>query len=322
MSAEGTDRLSAAVYCIPADLGALRGAVRDGADVMVDLTQKGDKSAFFGYPRVPALSLLIRRGELEAVLACLESPAAIDFTRTSVLGTTPIHEIALAYTAGWPEYNQRLLSAAVDRIARHPSDKVDWSMMTRYGRRCEVDLLSIVAEHQLLSVFWPVLQSDVSFFADQTESIPLTDQVWAVDWAALGPEEQRYFNKENAQFIDADEATSRLWISCQRYPEPDYTTIRRCLAAGADVMLKCGRDEMPMLTCFIRYSLMEVVQCLLNTPHGIDFTVGDFHGWTPLHWVTVLQSYSEEVRRLLHLLLDRIEQYPPEGHRGLGEKLL
>eukprot|EP00796_Vickermania_ingenoplastis_P002443 gene2443-biopygen1967 len=97
-----------------------------------------------------------------------------------------------------------------------------------------IDLLSLASEHQLLSVFWPVLQSDVSYFADQTEPIPLTTGVWAPDWAALGPREQQYFNKEKAQFIDADETTSRLWISCQRYPEPDYATIRGCVAAGAD----------------------------------------------------------------------------------------
>eukprot|EP00796_Vickermania_ingenoplastis_P008904 gene8904-biopygen6413 len=111
---------------------------------------------FFNYMPVPALSLLIRRGELGAVLACLESPREIDFTCTTRGRTLLIYEIVLANTAGWPDYNRRVLSAVVDRVASHPKDKVDWSMKV-YG----MNLLSFAARYQLLSVFWPVLQSDV-----------------------------------------------------------------------------------------------------------------------------------------------------------------
>eukprot|EP00796_Vickermania_ingenoplastis_P001104 gene1104-biopygen904 len=329
MTAGAKARLSAAVRWIPVDLNALRGAVADGADVMmrvkVDLTEGCDKDIFRGYSRIPVLSLLILRGDLEAVLACLESPASIDFTCTSNKGTTSIHEIVVVKTAGWPEYNRRVLSAVVDRISRHPTDKVDWSMKVRYRGWSKVSLLSFAAEHQLLSVLWPVLQIDVSYFADQTEPIRLTSDVWALDWAALGPEEQRYFNKKKARLIDADEATSRLWFSCQRYPEPDYDTIRRCLAAGADVMLKYGGDGMPLLSYFFCYGSMEVMECLLQTPHPIDFTVEDKYGHTPLHFVTwpwfgSTKKTPEEVRRLLHLVLDHIEQHPQQDVADWGRK--
>eukprot|EP00796_Vickermania_ingenoplastis_P012312 gene12312-biopygen8985 len=335
MAAKVKARLSAAVRQIPADLNALRGAVADGADVMmrvrVDRTERWNKNLFSDNSLVPVLSVLILRGELEAVLACLESPAAIDFTRTSTrlfntrCSSTPIHEIVVAKTAGWPEYNRRVLCAVVDRIARHPSDKVDWSTTSRDRMRCKGGLPSLAAEHQLLSVLWPVLQSDVAYFADQTEPISLTEDVWAVDWAALGPTEQRSFNKERARLIDADEATSRLWISCQRYPEPDCATIRECVAAGADVMLKYGYESTPILSHILYKGPMEVVECLLQTPHPIDFTVGSRDGWTPLHYVTwgwfsPAKKTPEEVRRLLRLLLDRIEQHPQQDTVDWGRK--
>eukprot|EP00796_Vickermania_ingenoplastis_P006382 gene6381-biopygen4057 len=178
---------------------------------------------------------------------------------------------------------------------------------------CKVDLLSLAAVHQLLSVFWPVLQSDVSYVADQAEPIALTEEVWAADWVALGPEEQRNFDKEKATFIDADEATSRLWIACHRYREPDYATIRRCLAAGADVMLKYGGDGMPLLSHFIRNGSVEVVECLLQAPNAIDFTVGDCQAFTAPYWATMRCRTSAEVRRLPHLLLHRIEQHPQDA---------
>eukprot|EP00796_Vickermania_ingenoplastis_P001057 gene1056-biopygen858 len=217
--------------------------------------------------------------------------------------------MALANTAGWPEYNRRVLSAVVDRIARHPSDKVDWSMKV-----CGVNLLSLVAEHQLLSVLWPVLQSDVSYFADQTEPIRLTEEVWALDWATLGPEEQQCFNKDVARYIDADAATSRLWAACLGYPEPDYAAIDECVSAGADVMCRV-LDKEPLLTIVLVRGPVKVVEAVLRTPRRIDFTIENSSFNTPLHrlaegWLNGYEKTPEEVRRLLHLVLDRLEQHP------------
>eukprot|EP00796_Vickermania_ingenoplastis_P012365 gene12365-biopygen9091 len=55
-----------------------------GADVTTRISSTEDKAKnFFGYTSAHALSLLIRRGELQAVLACLESPKAMNFTPTT-----------------------------------------------------------------------------------------------------------------------------------------------------------------------------------------------------------------------------------------------
>eukprot|EP00796_Vickermania_ingenoplastis_P001876 gene1875-biopygen1543 len=283
-SAAATARLEAAVRRIPADLDALRGAVADGAAVttVIDAPSQtifvADKN-FFRYNGTSALSLLIRRGELEAVLACLKSPKAINF-KSSANILSPIEEIAMANTAGWPEYNRRVLSAVVDRIARHPSDMVDWPM-----KEYRTDLLSLAAKHQLLSVFWPVLKRDVTYFADQTEPIPLTPMVWAADWAALGPEEQQCFNKDEAVYMDADAATSRLCVACFRYPEPDYAAVDECVSAGADVMFDLVFSQ-PLLNSVLWDGSVKLVEALLRTPRRIDFSKESHLLGTPLHFIT------------------------------------
>eukprot|EP00796_Vickermania_ingenoplastis_P002222 gene2222-biopygen1837 len=321
MTSAAEENFLAALDHRPVDLAGLREAIAAGANVSVLV--EGEQGETLGNSSMPALSLLIRRGELEAVLACLESPEEIDFTSLSDGCISPLHEIALANTAGWPEYNRRVLRAVVDRIARHPTDTVDWSMMAYRS----VDLLSLAAQHQLLSVFWPVLQSDVSYFADQTEPISLTEEVWAVDWAALGTEEQRSFSIENARFLDADETTSRLWVASLRYPEADAVAVRACVAAGVDPTHTKLLYGVPLLCASFVYGSVEVVEALLATPRRIDFAVTDEYGGTPLHWICAewnspfyRKKTPEEVRRLLHLLLDRIEQHPQEDTLDWGRK--
>eukprot|EP00796_Vickermania_ingenoplastis_P001878 gene1877-biopygen1545 len=313
---QATSCLTAAVRRIPADLDALRGAVADGAAVttVIDAPSQtifvADKN-FFRYNGTSALSLLIRRGELEAVLACLKSPKAINF-KSSANILSPIEEIAMANTAGWPEYNRRVLSAVVDRIARHPSDMVDWPM-----KEYRTDLLSLAAKHQLLSVFWPVLKRDVTYFADQTEPIPLTPMVWAADWAALGPEEQQCFNKDEAVYMDADAATSRLCVACFRYPEPDYAAVDECVSAGADVMFDLVFSQ-PLLNSVLWDGSVKLVEALLRTPRRIDFSKESHLLGTPLHfitqpWLGVQKKTPQEIRQLLYLVLDRLEQHPDDA---------
>eukprot|EP00796_Vickermania_ingenoplastis_P001378 gene1378-biopygen1115 len=90
----------------------------------------------------------------------------------------PVHEIALAVTAGWPEYNRPSppCRGVPHREMSGRYGGLFWAMKAALkGAHC---LLSLAADHQLLLMFWPEVRSDVSYFADQVEPIPLLSSVW------------------------------------------------------------------------------------------------------------------------------------------------
>eukprot|EP00796_Vickermania_ingenoplastis_P007909 gene7909-biopygen4843 len=268
---------------------------------------------------VPVLSLLIRRGELEAVLACLESPTSIDFTRTtSPAAINPIHEIVFPNAAGWPEYNRKVLRAVVHRIARNPRDIVDWSMKcVGFISRTSCDFISLAAENQLLSVVWPEVCSDVSYYADQTEPIQLTAGAWALDWERLGPQEQQLFHKPFV-LLPGDERMSKLAIACQRFPEPDFDAIRDGVLDPTAPSLLTG--DIPVLAHFMRHGPMTVVKALLETQFPLNFSFKTtIRGITPLHVITwgwyapgAPRKTAEDVADLLKLLLDHMDRQPED----------
>eukprot|EP00796_Vickermania_ingenoplastis_P010019 gene10019-6996_t len=201
--------------------------------------------------RTPIFSRLLRRGEVAAVLACLDSPGPMDFTAANKLGESPLHLLAGLDTLS-DDAVREILQAVIKRLREgreQTRDTVNWSQKTRGGLHC----LSMAAAHQRLSLFWPIVQHEPAFVA--SPMIVLTDVVWEWDWAALGVEQQQRFRKDHTRFHRGSRSSAQLWQLLLRSPT-DMAQLRRCLRDGADVMYKIDYFPCPILSaCIWRGSL-------------------------------------------------------------------
>eukprot|EP00796_Vickermania_ingenoplastis_P009504 gene9504-biopygen6720 len=287
--------------------------------------------------RRPALHALIALGHLEAVEAVMAHPRVVDLTSVDELGCSPLHVLASA-CPGEDAKVADMLAAMLARD-RDPSMKtvVDWAQegACRDGQR--LDFLSAAAAAGRLSLLLPeLLAARVPHYNCRPNfTLELKVVPQAADWARLSDEHKRalayYKVWEQQQQATADLVA--LLESCEWKPQSSAATLQRLrelARLGADVMHLVPSPpgwSVPasILTYFIRSGPMEVVECLLRTPHTLDFTVGNKYGSTPLHfvpypWTGSTEKVSEEVRRLLHLLLDRIEQHPHEDVVDWGRK--
>lgn len=137
----------------------------------------------------PALHELVRRGEVEAVKACLQTPHGIDFTKSGWESKTILHLIPTAAASGCKsdaaslDVCVELLKAVLLRLDErfHYDDVIHWGQRDLHGH----DFLSCVARRRgLLPLVWPLL-TYVPYFAAQEEAFTLTTQVYEDDWAKL-----------------------------------------------------------------------------------------------------------------------------------------
>eukprot|EP00796_Vickermania_ingenoplastis_P010372 gene10372-biopygen6828 len=290
--------------------------------------------------RRPALHALIALGHLEAVEAVMAHPRVVDLTCVDELGCSPLHVLASA-CPGEDAKVADMLAAMLARD-RDPSMKtvVDWAQegTCRDGQR--LDFLSAAAAEGRLSLLLPeLLAARVPHYNCRPNfTLELKVVPQPEDWARLSDEHKMAFTYykvwEKQQQQQATSNLVALLESCEWKPQTSAATLQRLkelALLGADVMHAVSSatrwywGPVPILSYFIWKGPMEVVECLLQTSHPIDFTVGAMDGSTPLHWVTWPWSGStnktpEEVRRLLRLLLDRIEQHPQQDVADWGKK--
>eukprot|EP00796_Vickermania_ingenoplastis_P013414 gene13414-biopygen9730 len=306
------------------------GLLDRGADVHASLAVSGTRSR-------PALHTMISRGMVSTLEAVMAHRMPVDLTVLDASGRSPLHVLASA-CPGEDEKVLSLLVAILGRIRGFPelSTVLDWAQEGACRDAQRLDFLSAAAAAGRLSLLLPeLLAARVPHYNCRPNlTLELKVAPQAEDWARLSDEHKRAFafyrNKATATADLVD-----LLKSCDWKPQSSAATLQRLkelALLGADVMHAAPNapgwesGPIPILTYFIRYGPMEVVECLLQTSHPIDFTVGTKkYGVTPLHYVTSRWSGTtnktpEEVRRLLRLLLDHIEQHPQQDVVDWGRK--
>lgn len=279
------------------DIAQLKVLIRDGADPNRT-----------GYNmKQPILHTLVKRGNVEAVHACLSSSHVIDFTLRDSYRSNPLHWMCDATVSD--DTTLAMLSAVVERIEASPNDHVDWGQKNGGGKT----VLMLAAENQKLSLIWNVVKG-MPFFDDAIEPLSLGLHVWKWDWDALGTEQQ--FFHINADLIEADRATAGLCqIACSLTPQchVDLQRIERYIAEGADVLFTDPLEEMPVLHRVLLFGDAEAIQACFTTSRSIDFSLRTY-GETLLHCVcTGEEGKSEQVTKLLHIFLNRIETHPSDN---------
>eukprot|EP00796_Vickermania_ingenoplastis_P012324 gene12324-8455_t len=194
-------------------------------------------------------------------------------------------------------YTTALFQCVRYRLERHPGDLVDWAKgvwpprQPRPGR--EEGLLELAAGNQRLHAVWPAVCGQ-AHFDDRTAAIRLDGAaLWAWDWEALGQVAQRALaaddeHHETNAAIEATRATGLLMDLMTRRcgrthipPEP----VRRCVAAGADVMFRGPHRRSPLLVeLAFTGEIAALTACLQAARSPLDFAAGvDVDGWTALH---------------------------------------
>eukprot|EP00796_Vickermania_ingenoplastis_P009988 gene9988-6971_t len=87
---------------------------------------------------------------------------------------------------------------------------------------------------------------------------------------------------------------------------------RQCVDDGADVMIKATHFfDRPLLATSMAKLPIDFSEILLRAQHPIDFTAVDSTGFTVLHFIPMVKE-NEGVARLLHLVLNRVQQHPED----------
>eukprot|EP00796_Vickermania_ingenoplastis_P011421 gene11421-7925_t len=269
--------------------------VRGNADILYHASEWDD----------PILHCFVKRGNTKAVAACLTTTRAINFAykggrfRQTVLHLVCQGSLSCVETAS-------MLSAIVERIETHPGDVVQWGQEDDYQRTA----LSYAVQYQKLNFFWSIVRNE-AFFADSTKPISLKELfVWKADWDSVG-DEQHYFSLEGSHFVNVEESTSKLCQQCWDR-NPDAGTVLQLVHEGANILFQDPIEKLPLLHRFIADGHVECVSACLCTSQSIDFSTPCCLGCTPLHYLILRESKPEEVRGLLHAVLNRLDSHPSD----------
>lgn len=107
----------------------------------------------------------------------------------------------------------------------------------------------------------------------------------------LSTSSSRTLNLRNLSFQDLD----------------DLTPLRKAVKGGANVVGSIGIGYMTILHVFLLRNKVPEISICMESQNSIDFTVKDFEGLTPLHYVCKAKS-SENAVELLSALISRIEE--------------
>lgn len=293
-----TETIQLATLCLESldtDISQLKILIRSGADP----NRTGHNM------KQPILHTFVKRGNVEALEVCLSSSHVINFSLRDSYMCNPLHWMCDAMHSD--ETTLAMLWAVVQRIETHPQDLVDWGQKNGLGKT----ILVLAAETQKISLIWNVVR-EMPFFADAVEPLSLGRLVWQWDWEALGTEQQ-YFD-DKMELVEADRSTAELCqIACSLSPQSHPVQVERIvqlIMKGANVLFIDPLEKMPILHRFLLFGDINAIRACFTTSMPIDFTLRTY-GETLLHCVCPGDGgRSEEVSRVLHIFLDRIETYP------------
>lgn len=292
---------------VPLEVEKVRDLVRGGADIFYT----PDK-----YEADPILHQLVRGGEVEAFLVCLEGPKDLDFTVSDTMWNTVPQCIAQSTRISVRDI-QRMMEAVVQHIERHPCDAVNWSNQNNDGK----DFVDLAAENELLSVLYTVVK-DMPHFSDQTEPMALK-ACWVQDVAALDDVDRAAFDVSQAKTYVADESTSRLWRLCEmggwNLAEPEAVSVfEKCVKDGADVLFVRPGMERPILFELLRCGGKKCVLAAVRTLPAFDYTTlcGGSNAdrtWSVLHCLArqdPAHPSFPDVLAILHAIIDHVALHP------------
>eukprot|EP00796_Vickermania_ingenoplastis_P011368 gene11368-7874_t len=167
------------------------------------------------------------------------------------------------------------------------------------------NFLNAAAASGRLSAMWLEVQIIPALGDKPNYYFELTVPVETKDWSRLPPRHKRMFRRIT-EIDESLEATKALIREVHQFRQRgDTRRIDTLVEDGADVMA-WNKELMPILTYAILNCPAKVVEGLLTSPLGIDFTRrdGKFH-YSPLHVICKARFTDEEVRAMLNAVLDR-----------------
>eukprot|EP00796_Vickermania_ingenoplastis_P007069 gene7069-5007_t len=246
------------------------------------------------------------RGNVDCFGACLTTEHDIDFTMCqSWSQETVLHSICSASISN--EDTEEMVKLIVDRLEKHPRDKINWGQKDRWGS----DFIVKAARNQKLSRVWKHVRKQPYFSKLACFSIRLPI-VWEWDWNALDAKDKRYFTFKDSDIAHASRSTARLIQFCWETSKPDIEGVKRCVEEGADILYHAPKMRKPLLHLLVEVGAAELVKACLTSPHPIDFTTTDQNGFTPLQCVFIDKRSAEDVHLMFTIFLDRLETHPED----------
>lgn len=227
--------------------------------------------------------------------AYMGSMHMIDFTQISG-GESLLHVLASERMP--PSIAVEMLQLICERLEKHPLDKVDWGQKNEYGE----DFLTLAADNQLLSSFWPLIK-EMPFFGDRVEpfALPLA---WEWDLEALSPDDRKNFTVEDV--VEASHSTARLWkmhLNCAPRNE-----VKECIAEGADVHFYTSNGCTSLLELAAFSSDTALFNIFMGSPSRIFFTRNRF-----FYGIVVSFELSNSyVTELFECIKERLDTHPDD----------
>lgn len=152
-----------------------------------------------------------------------------------------------------------------------------------------------------------------------TASSPLVLKVipYLGDWERM-PEEARpgirLTHGTKRYSTMASQRLDRLLRSTVATPFPHLETFTACVMDGANILSVDPTSKQPILHYFFGVGDPRYISVLLKSPVGIDWTVVDPRGATPLHLLITLPSSvnPSTVKSLLRAFIQRLERSPQD----------
>lgn len=278
--------------------------MEDGANVISRFTCQ----------RTTIFHRLVEKGSVECVQAVLTTAQPIDFTVNAEYEGAPFH--LLCHRSNREEV-AAILQLIVDRLKKHPEDKVDFNQAGKVS-----DFISYAARCHRLALFWVPLKK-LPFFADYEGPIPINARVHWKDWLEL-PARERIRFRLNRGIECCPESTTRLQRMCASNHEPNPLFVLQCVDQCADVFAHRPGTDMTLLERFFREGSLACVAACLQTADTISFSrpPSDNAFESPFYHVTNAvegKDYLEivcqrkerhEIASVLRFILERVKSHP------------
>lgn len=278
--------------------------MEDGANVISRFTCQ----------RTTIFHRLVEKGSVECVQAVLTTAQPIDFTVNAEYEGAPFH--LLCHRSNREEV-AAILQLIVDRLKKHPEDKVDFNPIGKVS-----DFISYAARCHRLSLFWVPLRK-LPFFAEYDGPIPINARVHWRDWLELSAKERSRF-RLNRGIECSPESTTRLQRMCASTHEPNPLFVLQCVDQCADIFAHRPGTDMTVLERFLRDGSMACVAACLQTANTISFTrpLSDNVFESPFYHVTNAvegKDYLEivcqrrerqEIAPILKFIIERVKNHP------------
>lgn len=165
------------------DISLVTRCVSGGADILYQ-PPDGD---------FPILHCCIWKGHARALEALLETQQDLDFTVEDRCELIPIHYLSWLNSR---EIKMQMTSAIVNRLMRHPNDRLDWGKRNKWG----YDFLSYAAKEGVLSDLYPLVKQLDYFVAAPKPFLihgkPEDDEAAERDWKRLPIDDRKLFERK------------------------------------------------------------------------------------------------------------------------------